>query len=220
MFIAEPIEKPRPTAPYWEILLVMGLSLALALISPALKLPAILLPIVYMIVEGRLRRRAWAEQGFNLRAVPAGLKATWGLVLLVGLGTQVLAVLSGRFLVPGYMEHVISRLPLNLNAAWPGLVISLGISTLGEEVLYRALFQKRLSEFLSLPAAIGLSSLVFALMHYSAGPLGVVVVDLALIVVDSIIYGLIYARSNNVFVSWIAHFLADVVGLALLVAMM
>ena len=53
-------------------------------------------------------------------------------------------------------------------------------------------------------------------MHYAPGPALIVFVDLALIVVDSIIYGIIFARSNNVFVAWVAHFLADLVGMAFL----
>jgi membrane protease YdiL (CAAX protease family) len=38
-----------------------------------------------------------------------------------------------------------------------------------------------------------------------------------LIFVDSIIYGLIFARSKNLLVAWVAHFLADVVALVLMV---
>ena len=44
----------------------------------------------------------------------------------------------------------------------------------------------------------------------------IVFIDLASVFVDSMIYGVIFLRSRNVFVSWIAHFLADIVGLALL----
>jgi hypothetical protein len=40
-----------------------------------------------------------------------------------------------------------------------------------------------------------------------------------MVLVDSIIYGVIFARSNNVFVSWAAHFLADIAGVVFLLAL-
>ena len=40
-----------------------------------------------------------------------------------------------------------------------------------------------------------------------------------LVAEDSVIYGVIFSRSNNVFVSWTAHFLADVVCLAFLLVL-
>lgn len=57
-------------------------------------------------------------------------------------------------------------------------------------------------------------------MHYSPGPLGVVVADLGLIVIDSILYGAIFARSKNIFVSWMAHALVDIVGVWLMLTFM
>jgi membrane protease YdiL (CAAX protease family) len=56
-------------------------------------------------------------------------------------------------------------------------------------------------------------SILFALMHWSEGPLAIVLVDVGLIVVSSSIYGLIFMRGRNILVAWLAHWLADVVGL-------
>jgi membrane protease YdiL (CAAX protease family) len=61
--------------------------------------------------------------------------------------------------------------------------------------------------------------LVFAALHFAPGPALVVFVDLAMVLVDSLIYGVIFARSNNVFVSWAAHFLADIAGVVFLLAL-
>ncbi|HVN54334.1 MAG TPA: CPBP family intramembrane glutamic endopeptidase, partial [Anaerolineaceae bacterium] len=178
-----------------------------------------LIPIAYMIIEGRFRRRTWAENGFNLKAFPRDLVKNLGWVLLVGVVLQAASVYGAYLFLPEYSAHVMARLPLDAHSLSAAVVISLLIATLGEEVIYRAFFQNRLGAFLPIPAAIGLSSLVFALMHYTPGPFLVVLVDVALVLVDSVIYGLIFARTKNVFCSWTAHFLADVVGLLFLMSL-
>ena len=60
-------------------------------------------------------------------------------------------------------------------------------------------------------------SLLFTLLHYSAGDRAVVTMDLMLVFVDSVIYGAIYARSQNLWAEWLAHWLADLVALGLMV---
>ena len=209
-------KKLQATAPWWEILLVMALTLGISLFFPALKVLAVLLPVAYLIAERFLRRRSWTSSGFGLKRFPQELVRNFGWVLLVGVGTQALGVFGTHWLLPDYAAHVIARLPFqNVHDLGP-VVNGLLVTTLGEEVIFRGLFQKRTSAFLPVPAAILLTSLVFALMHYAPGPFLIVFVDLALVVVDSLIYGIIFARSNNVFVSWAAHFLADVCGMAFL----
>jgi CAAX protease family protein len=84
---------------------------------------------------------------------------------------------------------------------------------------HRTLIQGRLSPFLGIPAAIGVASLVFGLSHYSAGPFWIVALDISSIIFDSILFGIIYARSNNLVVSWAAHYLGDVLGLLFLIFM-
>lgn len=54
-----------------------------------------------------------------------------------------------------------------------------------------------------------MASLVFGLMHMAQGALAIVAVDVLLVMVDSVFFGIIFARSGNVIVSTIAHFLAN-----------
>jgi membrane protease YdiL (CAAX protease family) len=118
------------------------------------------------------------------------------------------------------VEHVIERLPFPATAG--GLfvyAIPLAIVLIGEELTYRTLIQGRLTPLIGIPAAIAVASLVFGLSHYSAGPFTVVVLDISSIIFDSIIFGIIFARSNNLIVSWAAHFLGDVLGLIFLILM-
>jgi membrane protease YdiL (CAAX protease family) len=210
------VPKSKTVNPWWEILLVMVVSLGISLVVPSLKIVGILLPVAYLIVERPLRKRSWTEAGFNIKSIPQGLLRNLGWILLVGVGTQALSVFGTYYFLPDYLAHVLARLPFDMHTHSVAVIVTLLVSTLGEELIFRGLFQKHISAFLPVPAAIGLSTLVFALMHYASGPFVIVFVDLALVAVDSVIYGIIFARSNNVFVAWAAHFLADLCGMAFL----
>ena len=75
-----------------------------------------------------------------------------------------------------------------------------------------------MTPFIGIPAAIAVASLIFGLSHYSAGPFLVVALDISSIVFDSILFGIIYARSNNLIVAWAAHLLGDILGLVFLIS--
>jgi membrane protease YdiL (CAAX protease family) len=60
-------------------------------------------------------------------------------------------------------------------------------------------------------------SVIFGLIHWSEGDLAVTIVDVALVTLDSIIFGLIFSRGRNLYVAWLTHFLVDAVGVALLI---
>lgn len=200
-------------APWWEILLIMALSLGITLVSPSLKLISILIPVAYLIADRHFCHRTWTDIGFNIRDIPSGLLKTIGWVLLVGLVIQAIAAFGSYYFLPEYAQHIIARLPFEAGSLNTGLFIALGISTLGEEIIYRALFQERMTAFLPPAAAIILSSLVFAIMHFAPGPGLIVLIDLLSVFVDSLVFGVIFLRTHNVFVAWIAHFLADIAGL-------
>ncbi len=74
----------------------------------------------------------------------------------------------------------------------------------------------RLTPFIGIPAAIGLASLLFGLAHFAPGPGPIVLADIGLIVVNSILYGVMFARRNNLWVVWLAHLLGDIFGLVVL----
>lgn len=119
------------------------------------------------------------------------------------------------------MDHIIERLPFPPTTG--GLLVyalPLAIVLIGEEMTHRTLIQGRLTPFIGIPAAIGVASLVFGLSHYSPGSFTVVALYISSIVFDSILFGIIFARSNNLIVSWAAHLLGDILGLIFLISMM
>ena len=197
-----------------ETLIVFALTVIPSLLWPSFKIVSVLLPIAYLLIERRLRNRPWAELGFESRGIMPALVVNWFLVLIV-LGIQLAVALLARTLWPAFLTHIESRIPLVDSTQLIPLFGMLVLTTLGEEMAFRSLFQERLSWFIKTPIAILAVSVVFGLMHWAQGNPVVAIVDVALVVLDSIIYGIIFSREKNLYVAWFTHFLSDVVAIIL-----
>ena len=167
-----------------------------------------LVPTVYLVAEKYIRRRTWGELGFKLRAIPMDLKANWHFILIVSVIVQFLVVWVAKTWLPAYRDHVIERFPLTIGTVVSYLPLLL-IGAFWEEINYRALFQERLSWYMRGPIAIGIVSVFFGIGHWAQGDPMIVAIDILLVIVDSIFYGIVFERSKNVYISWIAHFLAN-----------
>ncbi|MFL0554903.1 MULTISPECIES: CPBP family intramembrane glutamic endopeptidase [Paenibacillus] len=75
--------------------------------------------------------------------------------------------------------------------------------------LFRGLLQERLNWYVKPYFAIPLTSMIFALMHVSQGSVQIVSIDLISVFLDSLVFGIIYYQTRNVWVSWLAHFAAN-----------
>jgi len=203
-----------------ETVLVAAISLGGMLFLAQAKTIFALLPVAYLLIEARLRHRSWSDLGFKFGTLWQDLRTNWLWFVLAAFVSQTVTVLWARAFFPAYVEHVQARLPFNQGMSWAILLPVLAISILGEELTYRTLFQGRLSPYISVPAAVLTASVLFGLAHFSPGPAAIVATDLGLIFVDSILYGVIYARGNNVILSWAAHLLGDILALALMVALL
>lgn len=202
----------------FETIAVTAITLLGMLLIPSAKTLFALLPVAYLLVERRLRQRSWAELGFNIRTFWAGLRANWLLFALTGFLIQPLTVLWAKAYFPEYLAHVQARLPFESGIGWGVLLPLLAFSLIGEEMTYRTLIQGRLTPFIGVPAAVGVASLLFGLAHFAPGAGLVVLTDIGLIVIDSILYGAMFARRNNLWVVWLAHLLGDIFGLLVLIS--
>ena len=54
---------------------------------------------------------------------------------------------------------------------------------------------------------------MFGIAHWTKGDPVIVMIDVLLVIVDSVFFGIIFARSKNVYTAWISHFLGDLFGL-------
>ena len=203
----------------FETILVTTVTLLGMWFVPTAKTLFALIPVAYLLIERRIRKRTWADLGFSIRSFWKDLRANWLLFALVGFVMQPITALWAKAYFPEYLAHVQARLPFDSGISWGVLLPLLAISLIGEEMTYRTLIQGRLTPFIGVPAAVGVGSVLFGLAHYAPGPALIVAVDVGLIVVDSILYGVMFARRNNLWVVWLAHFIGDVLGLLVLASM-
>lgn len=200
----------------FETIIVTIITLMGMLFIPSAKLLFALLPVAYLLIEHRLRKRTWGDLGFKGRTIWADLRANWILFVFMGFVIQPATALWAKTYFPEFLAHVQARLSFENGLGWGILLPLLAISLIGEEMTYRTLIQGRLAQFIGTPAGIGVASLLFGLAHFAPGPGIVVLTDVGLIVVSSLFYGVLFARRNNLWVVWLAHLLGDIFGLIIL----
>ncbi|MGZ4849585.1 MAG: CPBP family intramembrane glutamic endopeptidase [Halobacteriota archaeon] len=219
---ASPHKARAPRSLLYETILVLLITfvpLTLVPLVPALAglatLLALVFPIVYLFAEKWARRRPWKDLGIKRHGLYADFRANWRLFLLVVVVLQVIPV--ALFLaLPDWLSHVLGRIPA-VNTLTVAIVLII-VLALREELVFRSLFQERFSWFIGNGPAIVFVSLIFSLSHLTTGALLIVAVDVLFVFLDGVVYGLIFARSHNVLLAWLAHLSADIVGLALLLA--
>lgn len=136
----------------------------------------------------------------------AALLAVGWLVSLLDLSTTPNAVLEPG--LAGDTTYLLVLIPLVLLVNAPA-----------EELLYRNVVQKSLYGHFSKPGAVVLASAVFAVVHlpaYFNPNLGATGVSLAVVFVGSLVFGWVYARTDNVVVPAVVHGLFNAVQIALL----
>ncbi len=182
------------------------------------KLAGVLVVIAYLFLEAILRKRRKEEIGFDIRSVPHALRETWFFIVLVVFVAPLLTVTIGFLFLPEYFSHVLARVTPYVEVGLTGqLFVQLLVLALGEEIVFRAFLQGRLSLFIDPRWAIFFSAAIFAAVHYTPGIMIVAVLDVLSVFVDGLLYGIIFKRTNNVYASTIAHFLANSLGILLLI---
>lgn len=200
-----------------ETVVVTAVTLLGFWFLPAYKTGFALIPLVYLLVERRLRKRSWSDLGFKFRTFWPDLRANLFWFVLVGLISQPLVALLTKYWFPAYLEHVINRLPFNEGMGFGLILPMLGITLVLEELTYRTLIQGRLTLYVGAPLAIVIASILFGFAHFASGPFWIIFLDIGMIIVDSILFGIIYKRSGNIVVTWLAHLVGDVLGLLVII---
>jgi membrane protease YdiL (CAAX protease family) len=178
----------------------------------------LLLAFVYLFLEAFLRKRRMEEIGFSIRSLPHALRDNWLFILLVVFVAPLLTVAIGKLFLPEFFTHILARVTPYVDiGAINGLFVQLLVLAFGEEILFRAFLQGRLSLFIDPRWAILFSAAVFAAVHFTPGVPVIVALDLLSVFVDGLLYGIIFKRSNNVYASTIAHFLANSFGVIILI---
>ena len=170
----------------------------------------LLVGIVFYFVT----REPEEKEVMSLKAVPKALK-DWktDLLILIPAVMDIICYAFAKMFLPEFLEHLSGRTDFLSSGQIVFLIAELVIAALGEEIAWRGFFLNRLSGYLPFPPALLITATLFSLCHFSTGSFIVVLYDLLFIIVNAVFYGLVYKRSNNIVVSTISHFIANLVGI-------
>lgn len=168
----------------------------------------------FKIVE----KKTFQECGLGFRSIGKAAKRpniwVW---MLMPTFMNFLVIIVAKLILPDYIAHVVSRSEtmLNVNTIFI-LIIQLFVLALVEEIAWRAFFQKQLHSFLSIAPTILITSALFSLGHLSSGSLIIVTYDLLFVFVNSLFYGFIFIKTDNVWMSTVSHFTANLFAVIIL----
>ena len=167
----------------------------------------------FFLIEG-IEKTPDSESGLSFKRFFPDLKKP-GVLLLI-LFMLVLSpgemLLSKAVFGSAYIDHVLGRVNVPGLDQLPLLLFNQIVSVLGEEIEFRAFFVgKGMKRFSFWPVAIA-GAVLFAAAHYVAGAAGIVAWDLGGIFIDAILFAILYRRTGNCLISFIPHFLNNMIG--------
>lgn len=180
---------------------------------------SVILGVIFFFVNKAIEKQDFGDSGLDFKAIGANLKdkSIWFWIALP-LIMDIVSMTLGNFLVPGYIEHVLDRAGVLVSYENIALsIIQMIVLALGEEIAWRAFFQKQLQKAMPITPVLVLSAVLFGIGHFSNGPAHIVAFDVFFVAVNSVLYGIIFMKTNNAWISTISHFAANLFSIIVLV---
>ncbi len=174
----------------------------------------------FFVIEG-VEKTPDSESGLSFKRFFSDLKkpGVMPLILLMLVLSPAEMLLSKAVFGRAYIDHVLGRISVPSLDQLPLLLFSQIVSVLGEEIEFRAFFVgKGMKRIPFWPVAVA-GAVLFAAVHYAAGPAGIVAWDLGGIFIDAILFAVLYRRTGNCLISFIPHFLNNMIGFFLVPVM-
>lgn len=160
---------------------------------------SVIIGAVFFFINKKIENQSDVESGFDMNSIKTNLqgKGIWTWVLLP-LILDALSITISKVFLPEYISHVLARTESFVSFdKIVIMVLQLAFLALGEEIAWRAFFQKQLNKVLSTRYTILISSILFAIGHISSGNNTIVIYDIFFVFINSILYGVIFHKSNN-----------------------
>lgn len=159
------------------------------------------------------------NEGLNIKTIFKDFKDHPKAIIfaLLPFATCILSTVIANKFLPEFNEHVNNRASFAISEDLIKTILMMAVLTLGEEIAWRGFFQKQATKIIKYIPSLILTSLLFALGHFSAGSFMVVAYDLLFVFIDSSLFGLVFKETDNAWCSWIPHFLADILGVLLII---
>lgn len=166
--------------------------------------------LIIGIVFYFVTRQPEEKDAMSLKAIPQLLK-DWKTILLVlmPIVSSIICNVIARLFLPEFIEHLSERTDFLSFDKILFLVVELAIAAFGEEIAWRGFYLNQLCKKIPLIPALLISAILFSICHFSMGSIAVILYDLLFIVIDAVLFGLVYKKTNNIIVSTISHFLAN-----------
>jgi membrane protease YdiL (CAAX protease family) len=188
-----------------------------------------IMAIIYVLGLVTRKNRPFQELGLKSGFVK-DFKRIWYYFGIDAILFQLLPPILGiAFMFGDYsavLKDITGRLSINFGSlsgvyAVGGLLVSALILTLMGELVFRVAVQERLSWFIGTPLAIIFATVLFGLVHFvgTTGLTLAAMLDVAGVMLDGVFFGIIYAKTHNLAVTWMTHYVADVMGIFFLVAL-
>lgn len=179
---------------------------------------SVIIGVIFFFVNKVYEKQPFQGSGLDIKAIRSNFKdkGIWFWVILPLIMNAVSITISKLFL-PEYIGHVLARTETFLSFDKVILMVfQLAVLALGEEIAWRAFFQKQLNKAFSIIPVLLISSILFAFGHFSQGDVLIVVYDIFFVFVNSILFGIIFYKSNNAWISAISHFSANLFSIIIL----
>jgi len=175
---------------------------------------SIFIGLAFFFICSRIEKKPTQDSGLDFKSIGVGFKnrKIWIWIVLPIIMDAVCVYLASEFL-PEYIEFETARagafvkVELSINSILMFLVFALG-----EEIAWRAFFQQQLTKALSIVPVLIITSLLFTLGHFEPGnaeKIGIVIFGLAFTFINSILYGVIFYKTRNAWISTISHYAAN-----------
>ncbi|ELZ11131.1 hypothetical protein C479_07478 [Halovivax asiaticus JCM 14624] len=160
----------------------------------------------------------WTDRGWDWLDLERPTRRGWRYVLY-GIGGSIGFLIAVQFVataldLPSSENDVIQLIGNDPNMVLVMIVIVFAFNAPAEEFLFRNVVQKRLYASFSRMGAVVVAALIFALLHIpsyafavdgSFAPPGAIATSLAVVFGGAVIFGYLYAKSDNLLVPIIAH---------------
>lgn len=210
------MSKIRKT-PLTAIIFMAIFSLSGLIVSQeSVKLTSItlIIGIIVFFVTWKSEKAEGNGDGLDIKKVPKQLKdKTVLLLIMIPMLMNIVCTVLANFFVPEFIEHLKGRTDFLALNRLPILILELIIAALGEEIAWRAFFQKQLAKVIPFVPTLIISSALFAICHFTQGNTIVVLYDILFVFINAVFYGIIFRKTDNAYISTLAHFLANLLGI-------
>ncbi|MCM1049856.1 MAG: CPBP family intramembrane metalloprotease [Clostridiales bacterium] len=156
-------------------------------------------------------------EGLDIKSIISSLKDIKIIVLiLIPTVMNVLCFSVAKFCLPAYLEHLNSRTNFVDVSELIKSVLEVFVLALGEEIAWRAFFQKQTSKVMPFIPSLIITSILFSLGHFNPGNAIIVFYDLLFVFINAIFYGIVFKKTDNAWCSAVSHFIANLSGLFIL----